>query len=55
TRKMWSVQESEWLKQGVVRYGVGHWERIRSAFPFAGRTAVNLKDRWRTMVKLKMV
>ncbi|XP_073801648.1 telomeric repeat binding factor a isoform X12 [Danio rerio] len=55
TRKMWSVQESEWLKQGVVRYGVGHWERIRSSFPFAGRTAVNLKDRWRTMVKLKMV
>ncbi|XP_056310991.1 telomeric repeat binding factor a [Danio aesculapii] len=54
-KKMWSVQESEWLKQGVLRYGAGHWERIRSSFPFSGRTAVNLKDRWRTMVKLKMV
>ncbi|XP_039526146.1 telomeric repeat-binding factor 2-like isoform X2 [Pimephales promelas] len=55
TRKLWTVQESDWLKEGVRRFGVGHWEPIRCAFPFTGRTACNLKDRWRTMVKLKMV
>uniref|UniRef100_A0A671NRZ7 Uncharacterized protein n=1 Tax=Sinocyclocheilus anshuiensis TaxID=1608454 RepID=A0A671NRZ7_9TELE len=55
SRKMWTVQESEWLKEGVQRFGVGHWEKIRSAFPFTGRTAVNLKDRWRTMLKLRLV
>ncbi|XP_056091154.1 telomeric repeat binding factor a [Rhinichthys klamathensis goyatoka] len=55
TRKLWTVQESDWLKEGVRRFGAGHWEPIRSAFPFTGRSACNLKDRWRTMVKLKMV
>ncbi|XP_060745271.1 telomeric repeat binding factor a isoform X1 [Tachysurus vachellii] len=54
-RKKWSDEESEWVKKGVARYGEGRWERIRSAFPFKGRTAVNIKDRWRTMLKLKMV
>ncbi|MCJ8743305.1 hypothetical protein PDJAM_G00092390 [Pangasius djambal] len=54
-RKKWSDEESDWVKQGVARYGEGRWERIRSAFPFKGRTAVNIKDRWRTMKKLKMV
>ncbi|KAK2892375.1 hypothetical protein Q8A67_012363 [Cirrhinus molitorella] len=55
SRKMWTTQESEWLKEGVRRFGAGHWEKIRSAFPFTGRTAVNLKDRWRTMIKLRLV
>ncbi|XP_050964449.1 telomeric repeat binding factor a isoform X2 [Labeo rohita] len=55
SRKMWTTQESEWLKEGVRRFGAGHWEKIRSAFPFTGRTAVNLKDRWRTMLKLRLV
>ncbi|KAB5542240.1 hypothetical protein PHYPO_G00089230 [Pangasianodon hypophthalmus] len=54
-RKKWTDEESDWVKQGVARYGEGRWERIRSAFPFKGRTAVNIKDRWRTMKKLKMV
>ncbi|XP_067284717.1 telomeric repeat binding factor a isoform X5 [Pseudorasbora parva] len=54
-RKLWTVQESDWLKDGVRRFGVGRWEQIRNAFPFTGRSACNLKDRWRTMIKLKMV
>lgn len=53
--QMWTDEESDWLKQGVARYGEGRWERIRSVFPFKGRTAVNIKDRWRTMKRLKMV
>ncbi|XP_072529318.1 telomeric repeat binding factor a [Salminus brasiliensis] len=54
-RKMWTDEESDWVRQGVARYGEGRWERIRSMFPFKGRTAVNIKDRWRTMKKLNMV
>ncbi|KAF4079655.1 hypothetical protein AMELA_G00180640 [Ameiurus melas] len=54
-KKKWTDDESDWVKQGVARYGVGRWERIKSAFPFKGRTAVNIKDRWRTMKRLKMV
>ncbi|XP_046729072.1 telomeric repeat binding factor a isoform X2 [Silurus meridionalis] len=54
-KKKWTDEESEWLKQGVARYGEGRWERIRHAYPFKGRTAVNIKDRWRTMKKLNMV
>ncbi|XP_051974202.1 telomeric repeat binding factor a isoform X5 [Xyrauchen texanus] len=49
TRRKWSVEESDWLKNGVALYGEGKWGKIHSAFPFKGRTAVNLKDRWRTM------
>ncbi|TSK13209.1 Telomeric repeat-binding factor 2 [Bagarius yarrelli] len=53
-RKKWTDEESTWVKQGVARYGEGRWERIKNAFPFKGRTAVNIKDRWRTMLKTKM-
>ncbi|XP_023666917.2 telomeric repeat binding factor a [Paramormyrops kingsleyae] len=54
-KKRWTVEESEWLKTGVAKYGEGSWAQIRSSFPFVGRTPVNIKDRWRTMKKLKMV
>ncbi|KAL7827932.1 hypothetical protein AOLI_G00310840 [Acnodon oligacanthus] len=54
-KKMWTKEESDWVRQGVARYGEGRWERIKSSFPFKGRTAVNIKDRWRTMKKQKLV
>ncbi|XP_036433328.1 telomeric repeat binding factor a isoform X2 [Colossoma macropomum] len=54
-RKMWTNEESDWVKQGVARYGEGRWEKIKCSFPFKGRTAVNIKDRWRTMKKQKLV
>ncbi|KAL2076880.1 hypothetical protein ACEWY4_027527 [Coilia grayii] len=50
-RRRWAEDESRWIKEGVQRFGVGKWERIRAAYPFQGRTAVNIKDRWRTMQK----
>ncbi|KAL6459957.1 hypothetical protein MHYP_G00317160 [Metynnis hypsauchen] len=50
-RKMWTTEESDWVRQGVARYGEGRWEKIKNSFPFKGRTAVNIKDRWRTMKK----
>ncbi|XP_057180311.1 telomeric repeat-binding factor 2-like isoform X3 [Triplophysa rosa] len=55
SRKKWTVEESNWLKEGVHLFGEGRWGRIHSAYPFKDRTPVNLKDRWRTMKKLKLV
>ncbi|XP_028665686.1 telomeric repeat binding factor a [Erpetoichthys calabaricus] len=51
----WTVEETEWIKQGVSKFGEGNWKTIMINFPFEGRTAVSIKDRWRTMKKLKIV
>ncbi|XP_062327920.1 telomeric repeat binding factor a isoform X2 [Osmerus eperlanus] len=53
-RRMWTTEETEWVLKGVARYGEGHWEKIKASYPFGDRTAVNIKDRWRTMKKLKL-
>lgn len=53
--QIWTDEETDWVKKGVAYYGEGRWEKIKCAFPFKGRTAVNIKDRWRTMKKSKMV
>ncbi|XP_067105606.1 telomeric repeat binding factor a isoform X3 [Osmerus mordax] len=53
-RRMWTTEETEWVRKGVARYGEGHWEKIKTSYPFGDRTAVNIKDRWRTMKKLKL-
>ncbi|KAM4833515.1 LOW QUALITY PROTEIN: telomeric repeat-binding factor 2 [Thomomys bottae] len=55
TRKQkWTVEESEWIKAGVQKYGEGNWAVISKNYPFVNRTAVMIKDRWRTMKKLGM-
>ncbi|XP_061085700.1 telomeric repeat binding factor a isoform X2 [Conger conger] len=51
-RKFWTAEESEWVRQGVAKFGEGNWTKIRAQFPFKGRTAVNIKDKWRTMKKV---
>ena len=50
----WTVQETEALVEGVERCGVGKWEVIkRLGLGFADqRTAVDLKDKWRNLVKV---
>ncbi|XP_036607706.1 telomeric repeat-binding factor 2 [Trichosurus vulpecula] len=53
-KQKWTVQESEWVKAGVKKYGEGNWAAISKSFPFVNRTAVMIKDRWRTMKKLGM-
>lgn len=42
----WTVEESEWVKTGVQKYGEGNWAAISKNYPFVNRTAVMIKDRW---------
>uniref|UniRef100_A0A8C2TU63 Telomeric repeat-binding factor 2 n=1 Tax=Coturnix japonica TaxID=93934 RepID=A0A8C2TU63_COTJA len=51
-KQKWTVQESEWIKDGVRKYGEGRWKTISEKYPFQNRTAVQIKDRYRTMKKL---
>ncbi|XP_030898494.2 telomeric repeat-binding factor 2 isoform X3 [Melopsittacus undulatus] len=51
-KQKWTVEESEWIKQGVQQFGEGRWKAICQKYPFQNRTAVMIKDRWRTMKKL---
>lgn len=49
-RNKWSDEETKHLLQGVSRFGIGSWKKILecSDFHFNQRTAVDLKDRFRT-------
>ncbi|KFQ23165.1 Telomeric repeat-binding factor 2, partial [Mesitornis unicolor] len=51
----WTVQESEWIKEGVKKFGEGRWKAICEKYPFQNRTPVMIKDRWRTMKKLGLL
>ncbi|XP_074957190.1 telomeric repeat-binding factor 2 isoform X1 [Phalacrocorax aristotelis] len=51
-KQKWTIQESEWIKDGVKKFGEGRWKAICQKYPFQNRTAVMIKDRWRTMKKL---
>jgi hypothetical protein len=48
-RKRWSNQETKDLLMGVSRFGIGNWKKILHCpdLSFDGRTAVDLKDRFR--------
>lgn len=48
-RKKWSDDETKDLLLGVSRFGIGKWKRILQCpdYAFHGRTAVDLKDRFR--------
>ncbi|KAK0156331.1 Telomeric repeat-binding factor 2 [Merluccius polli] len=52
---LWSDEESSNLKEAVARFGEGNWAKIMAKYKFKNRTNVNLKDRWRTMKRLKLV
>uniref|UniRef100_H2Z3G7 Uncharacterized protein n=1 Tax=Ciona savignyi TaxID=51511 RepID=H2Z3G7_CIOSA len=48
-KRKWLDWERENLLDGVRRFGMGQWSMILSHFKFQNRTAIMLKDKWRTM------
>ncbi|KAI9719151.1 MAG: hypothetical protein M1828_006333 [Chrysothrix sp. TS-e1954] len=49
-RTRWTSAETACLLKGVAKFGIGQWKKILThpAYTFHGRTAVDLKDRFRT-------
>ncbi|CAM0913096.1 unnamed protein product [Alopecurus aequalis] len=51
--RKWCPLEEETLRKGVDQFGSGSWKDILRYNPdvFIGRTAVDLKDKWRNMMR----
>merc|ERR1719230_2264075 len=49
--KRWTEEETRCLTEGVARFGVGKWLKIKRLFraELEGRSNVDLKDRWRNI------
>ena len=50
-RKRWTDQEVDFLLEGVRLFGVGNWKDIQNHFQFGDRSYVDLKDKYRNLLK----
>ena len=50
-RKKFTSAEEDWLRQGIERFGTGQWKVILANYPFHNRTPVNLKDKYRNLLR----
>ncbi|KAL1332407.1 hypothetical protein HN51_061221 [Arachis hypogaea] len=52
-KRKWSSLEEETLRTGVQMFGAGNWKTIQSFYSdvFEHRLAVDLKDKWRNMMR----
>ncbi|KAK9838263.1 hypothetical protein WJX81_001039 [Elliptochloris bilobata] len=57
--RVWAAEEEDALRSGVAKHGIGAWEIIRQDPAYRSllidRTGVQLKDKWRNLVKFKHV
>ncbi|PSR95017.1 Telomeric repeat-binding factor like [Actinidia chinensis var. chinensis] len=51
--KKWSTIEEDTLRTGVKKFGTGNWKVILNSYRdvFEERTEVDLKDKWRNMIR----
>ncbi|XP_061356953.1 uncharacterized protein LOC133301342 isoform X2 [Gastrolobium bilobum] len=52
-KRKWSSLEEETLRAGVKMFGEGNWATIRNFYSniFENRSGVDLKDKWRNMIR----
>lgn len=50
-RSKWTGDEEKTVYKAVKKYGVSSWADIVKANILPGRSNVDIKDKWRTMVK----
>ena len=51
SKKAFTEEEVNNLKEGVKQFGVGQWSVILKHYEFNNRTSVDLKDKWRNILR----
>ena len=49
--KKWTDEEIERLLTGLMKFGLSSWTDIAHRWRFEDRTTVDLKDKWRNLVR----
>ncbi|ESN99059.1 hypothetical protein HELRODRAFT_137690, partial [Helobdella robusta] len=51
SRRKWELREELDFLEAVELYGAGNWQKMLGHGCLTNRTAVNLKDKWRNILK----